>query len=86
MTTSPIVATCPWCGHSHELATSIHGDAVPEPGDITLCMSCGEWSIFSDSAGTLRKPTDAEFSEIGTDKNMQAMRRAWVKAMMVFKQ
>ena len=86
MTVTPYVSTCPWCSQTHELATSIDGDAVPEAGDITLCVRCGEWSIFSDTPPVLRKPTDAEFLEIGTNEMMRRMRAAWAVATVQRKQ
>lgn len=40
--------------------TDAYGDAKPSDGDISICIYCGELSIFD--AGRLREPTDIERS------------------------
>ena len=52
---------------------------VPEEGDVTLCFGCGEWCVF-DYGMHLRKPTDKEFDEIGTDPDCMGARWAWTEA------
>jgi predicted nucleic-acid-binding Zn-ribbon protein len=41
--------SCPYCGHNFDSA-SMPGDETirPVPGDITLCIKCGEVSQFGD--------------------------------------
>lgn len=38
---------CPWCGHTHTEHNSLgEPGAVPSDLDISLCMSCGQFSLF----------------------------------------
>lgn len=48
----------------------------PEPGDATMCSSCGSWAVFADPT-TLRTPTEAELEEIGRDPTCQYRKSAW---------
>ena len=77
----PHGTTCPFCGYVADYATlaelSDLQDA-PEDGDISMCLDCGEFAIFEEAApGGLRKPTDKEYGQFGTDQNIKDMRRAW---------
>ena len=69
---------CWRCGYMSDAASGVTGDRVPEEGDATLCVRCGEWSIFEEGL-TQRKPTDAEFLEIGESKNARALRATWIR-------
>lgn len=33
---------CVTCGYAGDCATAVHGEARPKPGDITMCINCGE--------------------------------------------
>ena len=74
--------TCPYCGYLCDAAASALNleDTVPEPDDYSLCFACGEWLVFTADLG-LRKPTDDEFTEIGTDQRMHAARKVWLQAV-----
>jgi hypothetical protein len=39
-------AECPSCHYKADAATSLSGEARPKPGDITLCINCGELAKF----------------------------------------
>lgn len=75
---------CPFCGQEHEVSTearpSQKSSSAPEatmrPGDITLCIYCGEFSVMGDD-DMLRKPNFYETVELNTDPQMVALRRAW---------
>lgn len=67
---------CPWCDALVDAATPINSNEAPTPGDLMLCISCGEWAIEGE-AHTLVKPTDDELREIGTNEDCQRARRAW---------
>lgn len=55
---------CPVCGHILDAATSINGEFEPRPGDVTLCVQCGEILIFNkDLRG--RIPTAEEKLQYG---------------------
>ena len=40
---------CPHCWRTHDLATAVNTTLKisPKPGDLTCCMGCGEFSMFS---------------------------------------
>jgi len=69
---------CPFCGVLHDDATQIAGESAgPAPGDISLCLECGEWSVFTD--GVDKRPcNDEELDFIGNDRTCRAARSAWV--------
>lgn len=69
--------TCAWCGHVNSHATAVNGEDKPEPGNLSLCIECGEWSVFTETA--LRKPTDDEFVEIAADPDARRARAAWAQ-------
>jgi hypothetical protein len=72
---------CPYCHTTLDAAGTLDVEAPrrPEAGDITLCIRCGEWAVFADDQGALRKPTDPELYEIGTSDECRAARTAWVE-------
>ncbi|HET8688702.1 MAG TPA: hypothetical protein VFM18_18965 [Methanosarcina sp.] len=39
---------CPTCKYIMDAATSVGEKATPSPGDISLCMGCGELLEFND--------------------------------------
>lgn len=76
MTTHDHRAKCPWCKTLHTMADNVTGEnTAPADGDVTLCIKCGEWSVFH--FGTLRKPRWEEYEFIGSDKDCQKLRWAW---------
>lgn len=48
--------TCPSCHEEVEMSTSIDSDAVPKPGDISLCAYCGSVNMFSDDMALIELP------------------------------
>jgi len=70
---------CVFCHAEHDCASSIDQDGKPSPGDMTICIDCGEWNIF-DKKMRLRKPTAVEYLEIGFDSRCRAMRDAYIKS------
>lgn len=79
----PHSTTCPWCGKDNDRATGFSEGAVtPSDGDLSLCIGCGEWSVFDSSASIgCRKPTDSELAEIATNSDCQRAREAFVAAL-----
>jgi hypothetical protein len=55
---------CPFCGHWLDRVTAgpANPDAVPVPGDITLCIQCGGVLVFDDGM-KVRPPTPEEQAE-----------------------
>jgi hypothetical protein len=71
---------CPHCGTRNEMASGLSGDEAPVPGDVTLCIGCGHWSVFNED-GTLRKASKDELREYGHSHHMTAVWRAWWMAV-----
>ena len=40
---------CPHCGYAMDAASALRADAVPEPGDWTVCLACGGVMQFDAS-------------------------------------
>jgi hypothetical protein len=70
--------TCPFCKVSHDGVTNVTGTPTPVTGDVTMCIECGEWAIFADVPGRLRKPTDAEYDKIVASEVATKARKAWL--------
>jgi len=68
---------CPGCGEILNGASFVGegADASPNPGDITVCIGCGEIIAFADDL-TLRGLTDEEMIEIAADPDILAIQRA----------
>ncbi|WP_423396052.1 hypothetical protein [Burkholderia sp. LMG 21824] len=79
---------CPYCGKEntehmnardetgHVGYASSQQYITPEPGDVSICIRCGQYAVFTDN-GTLREPTDDEAREFARDHDMQVMRAIW---------
>ena len=71
-------SACPWCGYHTEAASSDSKTArAPMPGDLMMCIQCGEWMV-PDAQLNFRKPTDDEFVVIATDPDCRRYRAAWL--------
>ncbi|MEJ6847493.1 hypothetical protein V3589_14895 [Sinorhizobium fredii] len=69
---------CPFCAQRYDAASAIAGNADPVNGDVTLCMNCGEWSMFDASVpGGLRKPSDSEYEVIVANPITGKARKVW---------
>ena len=70
--------TCPYCLDRHEVASSIFHEHTPKDGDISLCITCGHFSVFdSTQPGDLRPPNKFEAVSIATDPGCQQLYAAW---------
>jgi hypothetical protein len=68
---------CPFCKYEVDTATGISGKGSgPGPGDISLCLKCGEFAAYGDDM-QLRKPTDDEYLIIGSEDDYKLAREAW---------
>jgi hypothetical protein len=74
--TQVLETTCPHCGLNHNRITGMEAP-LPDPGDVTLCMQCGEWSVYGNEK-SLEKPSDEMLAEIAENKTAQRVRAAWV--------
>jgi hypothetical protein len=66
---------CSSCGYRFNATTDLTGDAVPRPGDYSICIKCGHLMVFNDDL-RLREPTDAEIVEVAGDPQMLDMQKA----------
>ncbi len=41
-------SNCPNCGHSLDSCSDVSGIASPSPGDVSVCIRCGEFLEFDD--------------------------------------
>ena len=41
--------SCPACGAAMNVATGLNHGKPPEPGDLSLCIECGQICRFGDS-------------------------------------
>jgi hypothetical protein len=81
VTTHNKETVCRFCGAANDAAANPFGAERPGDGDFTMCLYCGEWSVFDGAAaGGTRKPTSAEYDEIAADPTARRMRAAWVLA------
>lgn len=71
--------SCPFCHAQFDATTSLTDpNGTPEAGDTTICIQCGEVSLFELKPLRLRKPTDKEYLELGADENIKRSRKVWV--------
>jgi hypothetical protein len=80
MKTYDFKAECPFCQEHCNATTALGNDpAPPATGDLSFCIACGEFAIFDEDApGNMRKPSDDEYTFIGTHPGLQRVRAAWV--------
>lgn len=70
-------ATCPHCRRRAHLAGDVDGEGIePAAGDATICIKCGEWSIFMENL-QMRKPTELEARELARDPNVREATKRW---------
>lgn len=69
--------TCPYCGRVNNAASGQSGTR-PDPGDVSMCWRCGQFTIFADDL-TLRVPTVEEWQELVADEEVWAVVIAWME-------
>lgn len=74
---------CPFCHKRLDASTLIGKDGAPKAGHVTICMDCGEVSIYQgeDDRLSLRRPTDEEYTHIGESEEIARVRKVWVEAL-----
>lgn len=66
---------CPYCNHLLDGISQVNGENLPEPGDASICIQCGNVSVFDDDL-SLRKPLPEEESAIQEDPTIREAQRA----------
>ena len=80
MTTRHATTNCPTCGAGFDAASAVDGkDVAPTPGDISVCLYCGEWLMFDDDTLPTLTPTEADLKEASAALLAEAreMREKW---------
>ncbi|RBB38887.1 hypothetical protein DPV79_16025 [Burkholderia reimsis] len=70
-----MLTTCPFCGKRNDDHTGVRGHIVPEDGDVSICIGCGQLAVFDHDA--LRAPTDDESDEFARDAGIQKYLAVW---------
>ena len=65
-------AKCLECGHILSGASAVGCDAVPEPGNISICCMCGNIAMFDDEL-KVRPLTEAEWRIINAQDEIMHM-------------
>ena len=66
---------CRCCGYLVDAASGVDHNARAKPGDVSLCMKCGEASVFTGEL-VMRPPTAEELATIEADPMVRRARRA----------
>lgn len=77
---------CPWCGTAATESAAIDGDDTPpKPGDLSICLICGNAVRFAGCAGLLvmEKLSDEEFKALDDEikvqlHNAQLLVQSWI--------
>lgn len=80
VTTRHATSNCPTCGAGFDAASAVDGeDVAPKPGDISVCLYCGEWLMFDDDTLPTLKPTEEEMKQASAALLVEAreMRARW---------
>ena len=67
---------CPTCGYFANAVSSIIRHAQPKPGDVSVCLSCGELNVFLDDMSF--RPATAEDWQDLSDEQVTAISLAQV--------
>ena len=73
VTTEMPEAHCPNCGALFTAATCVFAEKRPAPGDITLCVCCGEILRFEEGL-TIRNLLPVEYAAIHPDTKAEIER------------
>jgi ribosomal protein S3 len=69
-------SACPTCGAIADVATATYNpEAMPKPGDIGICLHCGNPMVFTDEL-RLRNPTKAEKRRMAKDPRLAELEHA----------
>lgn len=71
---------CSKCGYLMDATTHAYGNELPNPGDISMCLSCGHATLF-DHDLQQREPTREEALRISLIP--EVMKAQLVRANMV---
>lgn len=61
---------CPYCNKDNPLHTAIAGETNPVDDDISICIGCGNFSLYTDNVTSVRKPSPIEVEAFKGDRNL----------------
>lgn len=67
---------CRRCGKALDAASG-SGDAVPTPGDVSVCMYCGTLAVFTDELRLRETTVDETKGFLGDARLMRALEMIW---------
>jgi hypothetical protein len=73
---STLDTTCIHCGKRLDQHSDFEG-GIPKHGDASLCIGCGQLSIYDLYEKCLRLPTDTERYELEQDPKVRRFKAAW---------
>jgi hypothetical protein len=62
---------CPFCGHKLDAASTPNG-AIPNPGDVSICLSCASALVF-DKNLRLQAMSQNEFADLHPDNQKEIL-------------
>ncbi len=71
LTTRHKQTNCPRCSHQLNATTDVQreGQRAPEPGDVTVCINCGQILTFEEGL-QLRRATAEEVQIVQADQKL----------------
>lgn len=80
---NPKPSICPHCGYFFDSATHPKdGSLRPEPGDLSMCLSCGGMLTFTDDMA-LRAASDEEVESLDSDTKQLVQKMKLARAQVV---
>jgi hypothetical protein len=70
------LSACPSCGTQCDAASTTNESTQPVPGDISICVRCGELLKFGDDMRLMRL-THEERIEVEADPYVARVQAAW---------
>ena len=69
--------SCPGCGKVNDRHSDMTSDAKPKHGDVSICIDCGQLSVFDLHERCLRLPRADELREFEQDPRLRMYMAAW---------
>jgi hypothetical protein len=65
------VVRCPFCGLANDAVTSINANEGPKDGDLSVCIGCYRFSVFTDGVTKLRPTNEEEDRALEADPELR---------------
>lgn len=67
---------CPHCGYKVDSVTRMGHVEKPKPGDISICLNCGEFGQFNEQLMLEKAPDEADLLLALSDETRQLVVKA----------